>query len=137
MEISVAQYLATIDASLIIIDCNPNMNASLISARAVPLVPEAAPVREYIPPPWHSKYCNTSFAIRGSSPGFAAWPRRCMSAGGSWGEGVREDRLLPPTAASCLPACARGRPRACGGPMTCALAVAKSRELCSVQRCDA
>ena len=38
MELSVARYLAPIPASLIIIDCNPNMVASLITNRTKPLV---------------------------------------------------------------------------------------------------
>ena len=38
MELSVAQYIATIDASVFIIDCNPNMDASTITSRAAPLV---------------------------------------------------------------------------------------------------
>ena len=38
MELSVAQYIATIDASVFIIDCNPNMDAPTITSRAAPLV---------------------------------------------------------------------------------------------------
>ena len=38
MEISVAQFLVQLDVGLFIIDCNPNMNASLIAERIVPLV---------------------------------------------------------------------------------------------------
>ena len=38
MELSVAQYLAEIDASMIIVDCNWNMDAAMITQNAVPLV---------------------------------------------------------------------------------------------------
>ena len=38
MEISVAKYLAMADASLIVIDCLPNMGGPTVSARTVPLV---------------------------------------------------------------------------------------------------
>ena len=37
-ELSVAQYLTELDASIIIIDCNWNMQAELISQRTSPLV---------------------------------------------------------------------------------------------------
>ena len=38
MEISVAKYLAMADASLIVIDCLPNMGGPSVSARTIPLV---------------------------------------------------------------------------------------------------
>ena len=38
MELNVAQYLTTIDASMIIIDCAPNMDDATITARTIPLV---------------------------------------------------------------------------------------------------
>ena len=38
MEIDVAKYLTTIDASVFIIDCLPNMNATLVLNRTIPLV---------------------------------------------------------------------------------------------------
>jgi len=38
MELSVAQFLAPIDAAVIVIDCLPNMNAGLVTNRTVPLV---------------------------------------------------------------------------------------------------
>jgi len=38
MEINVANYLTTIDASVFIIDCLPNMNATLVTNRTIPLV---------------------------------------------------------------------------------------------------
>ena len=38
MELSVAQFLAQINCSMFIIDCNPNMNSSLITERTAPLV---------------------------------------------------------------------------------------------------
>ena len=38
MELNVAQYLTTIDASMIIIDCAPNMDNATIAARTIPLV---------------------------------------------------------------------------------------------------
>jgi hypothetical protein len=38
MELSVAKFLTTINCSMFIIDCNPNMNSSLITERTVPLV---------------------------------------------------------------------------------------------------
>lgn len=38
MELNVAQYLATVDCSMIIVDCNPNMDGPTITSRAIPLV---------------------------------------------------------------------------------------------------
>ena len=38
MELSVAQYLATIDAAAIVIDCLPNMSPELVTNRTAPLV---------------------------------------------------------------------------------------------------
>ena len=38
MELSVAQFLAPIDAAVIVIDCLPNMNAGLVTNRTAPLV---------------------------------------------------------------------------------------------------
>lgn len=38
METSVAQFLTTLDASIIVIDCLPNMNAETVASRTQPLV---------------------------------------------------------------------------------------------------
>ena len=38
MELNVAQYLTIIECSMLIIDCNPNMDGPTITKRAIPLI---------------------------------------------------------------------------------------------------